>query len=86
MEGDNFVYVARTSDVLFVLLTVARRGKKQWEFTEDFAAASKFAGVAQAEALVYQHRCPANMIRLRPYKTAFADWNKAGCPTKPKTK
>lgn len=81
MEGDNFVYVSRTSDVLFVLLTRSRKGRPQWEFTEDFSACTKFPGVGPAEAKAFQHGCPANMIRLRPYETAFADWNKAGCAT-----
>lgn len=80
MESAELVLGSKVSDLLFVRLTFTRKNKPQWEMTEDFDLAAKFASMAELDRAVDKHSLSWKVVKVRPYTNALADWHKAGCP------
>lgn len=78
-ELPGFLLAHKNVDTLFVILTHSKKGKPQWEFTEDFDLANKFTSEAKADLAMNKHNIPRSLARIRPRQNCHSDWlqNKA---------
>jgi len=73
--SERFVVVPRHStEVLFLALTTARTGRKQWQWTEDYHAADQFDSVLEIDRRLDEHRVPRNVIKVKPSTNAHSEW------------
>jgi hypothetical protein len=82
VENADYVLCHKTDNRLYIKLTV-NRGKKQWEATENFFEAKTFNNFHEAERTCAEHRCPRNLVRLRPYESALSDFHQRVPPHQP---